>query len=108
MVLKKVLFWGGVSSFSLFVLCFLIITISAIIYGYGDGITSDPTDSRIENGTVRYMEEAKYEIYRSVMRKVHLTGVFSVLIALVLNGLHSYITNKKDKRPERSELEQSQ
>jgi len=90
-MLMKVLFWGIVVSASLFVLCFLIITISAIIYGYGDGITSDPADSRIENGTVRYMEKATYETYRSIMGKVHLTGWSCGIVTLILNILREYI-----------------
>jgi hypothetical protein len=51
LMLEKVLFWGIVISFGLVVLCFLIITVSAIIFGYGDSITSNPDNSRLEDTT---------------------------------------------------------
>ena len=93
-MLEKVLFWGNVVSACLVVLCFLMITVSAIIFGYGDGITSDPDDPRREKGNVSYMEKEKYDIYRLVMGKIHLTGGFSVLITFALSGLRWYLKKK--------------
>ena len=96
-MLEKVLFWGNVISFSLAVICFLIITIMAIIYGYAGWITTDMNDPEIEKGNVIYMENEKYERYRPVMGKIHLTGGFSVLITFTFSGLRWYLKNKKTK-----------
>ena len=91
-MLEKILFWGVLVSFSVAVLCFLIITIMAIIYGYPGWITDNPDDPEIEKGNAIYMEKAKYEKYRSFIREIHLTGGFSMLITFALYGLRWYIT----------------
>ena len=106
-MLKKVLFWGIVISGSLAVVCFLTLTIFTIIYGDLKVITTDPADPILESYG-RYMEKAKYEIYRSVYGKVHLTLAFSILITFALSGLRWYVMNKKDKKPKGDEPEQKQ
>ena len=91
----KILSWGAIIFFSLFVLCFLIMTISVIIYGDPKVITTDPTDPILDEGYGRYMEKAKYEVYRLVMGKVHFTGWSCGIIGLILNILREYIIKKK-------------
>ena len=99
MMLRKGLFWGWIVSFSICVLCWLILIAISIFYADPKTITTNPEDPDIEKGYVRYMEQAQYETYRLVVGKIHLTGIYSTLITFVLYGLHSYVTNKKDKNP---------
>ena len=97
-MLEKILFWGILVFFSLFLICFLTLTIITIIHGDLKTITSDPTDPILEKEYGRYMEKEKYDQHLSVFGKIHLASVSCLLITFALYGLQWYIMKRSSSQ----------
>jgi hypothetical protein len=96
MAICKGLFFGICLFFGIAAVCFIILTITVLIYGDPKSVTDDPTDHRLETGNANYMEPAAYKKYRLVYEKVGYICFLTGLIGLVFWGIRWYIVQKSN------------
>ena len=97
MAICKGLFWGSCLFLGIAAVCFVILTITVIIYGDPKSVTDDPTDPRLELGYAHYMEPAAYKKYRLVYENAVYTSFLTGLTGFALYGIRWYIVHKGNR-----------